>query len=125
MRTIAPCVYILASRRNGVLYIGVTSSLFDRVAIHKQDLIEGFTKRFGVHCLVYYEMHPTMPDAIRRETQMKKWKRAWKVRLIESVNPEWNDMFDETTGAILDFPTDTERRKDTNVDGRLRGHDGE
>jgi putative endonuclease len=125
MRTIAPCVYILASRRIGVLYIGVTSSLFDRVAIHKQDLIEGFTKRFGVHCLVYYEMHPTMPDAIRRETQMKKWKRAWKVRLIESVNPEWNDMFDETTGAILDFPTDTERRKETNVDSRLRGHDGE
>ena len=104
-----PCVYILASKPNGVLYIGVTSSLFDRVAIHKQDLVDSFTKRYGVHRLVYYEMHDTMEQAIRRESQLKKWKRAWKVRLIESINPEWCDLFDETTGAILDGPADRER----------------
>jgi len=84
-----PCVYILASKRNGILYVGVTSNLFERVNLHKQDLIEGFTKTYGVHMLVYYEMHQTMPDAIRREKQLKKWNRAWKVRLIEQMNPEW------------------------------------
>jgi putative endonuclease len=104
-----PCVYILASKPNGVLYIGVTSSLFDRVAIHKQDLVDGFTKRYGVHRLVYYEMHETMEQAIRRESQLKKWKRAWKVRLIQSMNPEWCDLFDEANGAILDGPADRER----------------
>src|SRR5919108_97846 len=104
-----PCVYILASKPNGVLYIGVTSSLFDRVAIHKQDLADGFTKRYGVHRLVYYERHDTMEQAIRRESQLKKWQRAWKVRLIESMNPEWCDLFDETTGAISDGPADRVR----------------
>ena len=88
-----PCVYILASRRNGVLYVGVTSDLFSRVNLHKQDLIEGFTKRYSVHRLVYYEMHKSMPEAIRREKQLKKWNRAWKVRLIEQVNPEWSDLW--------------------------------
>jgi putative endonuclease len=67
-----PCVYILASKRNGILYIGVTSNLADRVSLRKQDLIEGFTKRYGVHLLVYYEMHQTMPDAILREKQLKE-----------------------------------------------------
>jgi putative endonuclease len=95
-----PCVYILASKRDGVLYIGVTSDLANRVSLHKQDLIEGFTKRYGVHLLVYYEMHQTMPDAIRREKQLKKWNRAWKVRLIEQLNPEWRDLWLET-GEIL------------------------
>jgi len=91
-----PCVYILASKRNGILYVGVTSDISNRVNLHKQDLIEGFTKKYGVHLLVYYEMHHTMPDAIRREKQLKKWNRAWKVRLIEQLNPEWRDLWTET-----------------------------
>jgi putative endonuclease len=95
-----PCVYILASERDGVLYIGVTSNIANRVSLHKQDLIEGFTKRYGVHLLVYYEMHHTMPEAIRREKQLKKWDRAWKVRLIEQLNPEWRNLWTET-GEIL------------------------
>jgi len=104
-----PCVYILASKPNGVLYTGVTSSLRDRVAVHKQDLIEGFTKRYGIHRLVYYEMHDTMDEAILRETRVKKWPRAWKIRLIQGLNPEWTDLFDERTGAILDGPADCDR----------------
>jgi putative endonuclease len=104
-----PCVYILASDRNGTLYIGVTSELVDRVAVHKQDLISGFTKRYGVHRLVYYEMHPSMDEAIKREKQLKKWNRAWKVRLIEEMNPEWEDLFDEFWGAISDGPADVAR----------------
>ena len=104
-----PCVYILASRRIGTLYIGVTSDLFGRVVLHKQDLIEGFTKRYGVHRLVYYEMHDTMPAAILREKRLKKWNRAWKTRLIESMNPEWADLFDEFWGAINDGPADIDR----------------
>jgi putative endonuclease len=95
-----PCVYILASTRDGILYIGVTSNLAQRIALHKQDLVEGFTKRYGVHTLVYYETHETMSAAIRREKQLKKWNRAWKVRLIEQLNPEWNDLWLET-GEVL------------------------
>ena len=91
-----PCVYILASKRDGVPYVGVTSSLAQRIGLHKQDLIEGFTKKYGVHTLVYYEMHESMPDAIRREKQLKKWNRVWKVRLIEQLNPEWRDLWTET-----------------------------
>ncbi len=106
-----PCVYIMTSGRNGTLYTGVTSDLHDRVSMHKQDLIEGFTRKYGVHTLVYYEMHDTMEAAIRREKQIKEWKRAWKIRLIESLNPAWIDLFDERTGAILDGPADSERRR--------------
>lgn len=91
----SPCVYILASGRNGTLYIGVTSSLEDRASLHKKDLIEGVSKRYGVHHLVSYEMHATMTEAIRREKQLKKWNRAWKIRIIEQMNPEWLDLFDE------------------------------
>jgi putative endonuclease len=104
-----PCVYILASQRNGTLYTGVTSALFNRVGLHKQDLIEGFSKRYGVHRLVYYEIHRMMEDAILREKRIKKWNRAWKIRLIESMNPEWNDLFDEFWGEIKDGPADLER----------------
>jgi putative endonuclease len=104
-----PCVYILASKRNGTLYIGVTSDLFIRIGNHKQDLIEGFTKRYGVHRLAYYEMHQTMDSAIVREKRLKKWNRAWKLRLIESMNPEWDDLFDEFWGAINDGPADIAR----------------
>ena len=106
----SPCVYIMASRRNGTLYIGVTSDLHGRISEHKQDLFVGFTKRYSVHHLVYYEMHETMPAAILREKQIKEWKRAWKIRLIESMNPEWIDLFNEQTGELLDGPADTARR---------------
>ncbi len=97
-----PCVYILASKRDGVLYVGVTSDLHGRMAQHDQGLLEGFSKRYGVKLLVYFEFHQTMDDAIRREKQLKDWKRAWKVRLIESMNPEWHSLFDPNTGAIED-----------------------
>jgi putative endonuclease len=106
----SPCVYILAIRRNGTLYIGVTSDLFQRIALHKQDLIEGFTKKYRVHRLVFYETHPTMETAILREKPLKEWRRSWKIRLIESMNPEWVDLFDEKTGEILDGPADRSRR---------------
>jgi len=106
-----PCVYILASGRNGTLYIGVTSDLVGRMSLHIQNLLPGFTAKYRVHHLVYYEMHATMEAAIAREKQLKKWNRAWKVRLIESVNPEWIDLFDRNHVAIPDLPGDIERRK--------------
>ena len=90
-----PCVYILASRRHGTLYIGVTSDLARRVFEHKTGAVEGFTKRYGVHLLVYAEFHETMPAAILREKQLKAWKRTWKLRLIEEGNPDWRDLYGE------------------------------
>ncbi len=105
-----PCGYIMTSGRNGSLYTGVTSDLHDRVSVHKQDLIEGFISKYCVHKLVYYEMHDTMEAAIRREKQIKEWKRAWKIRLVETMNPEWIDLFDERTGAVLDAPAGLARR---------------
>ena len=89
------CVYLLASKRNGTLYVGVTSNLSQRVWQHKDDLVEGFTKRYGVHTLVWYEMHETMETAISREKTIKGWKRAWKIALIEGSNPEWCDLYKE------------------------------
>jgi putative endonuclease len=89
-----PAVYILASRRNGTLYIGVTSDLQKRTWEHKNDLVEGFTTRYGVHRLVYYELHDEMASAIRREKQIKKWNRAWKLNLIEGENPDWDDLWE-------------------------------
>ena len=94
------CVYIVASGVNGTLYIGVTGDVLDRVCIHKQDLVDGFTKRHGVHRLVYYETHETFKAAIRREKQLKKWRRLWKIRLIEQMNPQWDDLFDELWGIV-------------------------
>ena len=88
-----PCVYILASRRNGTLYVGVTSNLPERVWQHRNDLVEGFTSRYGVHDLVWFEVHETMESAIGREKAIKEWKRAWKVKLIEEMNPYWRDLF--------------------------------
>lgn len=90
-----PCVYILASKRNGTLYVGVTSNLVKRAWEHREQLVEGFTRRYGVHELVYYEMHDDMISAITREKQIKKWNRAWKLRLIEERNPEWRDLWSE------------------------------
>ncbi len=93
-----PCVYMLASRRNGTLYIGVTSDLVKRVWEHRNDLAEGFTKRYGVHTLVWYELHEEMPSAIAREKAMKEWKRRWKLDLIERDNPEWRDLYENVLG---------------------------
>lgn len=89
-----PAVYILASKRNGTLYIGVTSNLIKRAWEHKNDLVAGFTKRYSVHRLVYYELHESMESAINREKQMKKWNRAWKLELIEKRNPDWKDLWE-------------------------------
>ena len=89
-----PRVYMLSSQRNGTLYIGVTSDLIKRVWEHKQDFVEGFTKKYGVHDLVWYEQHEDMPTAIVREKTLKEWKRAWKLELIEKMNPEWKDLYD-------------------------------
>lgn len=89
-----PAVYILASKRNGTLYIGVTSNLQKRGWEHKNDVIEGFTKRYRVHQLVYYELHADMPSAITREKQIKKWNRSWKLELIERQNPGWKDLWE-------------------------------
>ncbi len=86
-------VYIMASRRNGTLYIGVTSNLVQRVWNHKQGLVEGFTSKYCVKMLVYFEPHETAESAITREKQLKKWERAWKIRLIEESNPEWRDLY--------------------------------
>ena len=89
-----PAVYILASQRNGTLYIGVTSDLVQRIWQHKQGQVEGFTKKYNVHLLVYYEYHEDMDSAIRREKQMKEWKRDWKLQLIEKHNPDWSDLYE-------------------------------
>ena len=88
-----PAVYILASKRNGTLYIGVTSELVKRVWEHKNNIVEGFTKRYNVHRLVWYELHESMELAITREKQLKNWKRKWKLELIESNNPDWQDLY--------------------------------
>jgi putative endonuclease len=90
-----PCVYILASQRNGTLYVGVTSDLVKRIREHKNDATEGFTKEYAVHILAYYELHEDMAVAITREKQIKKWNRAWKIELIESTNPDWRDLWEE------------------------------
>jgi putative endonuclease len=88
-------VYILASRRNGTLYVGVTSNLPKRAWEHRESVVDGFTKEYGVKNLVWYEMHDNAESAITREKRLKKWNRAWKVRLIEERNPEWKDRFGE------------------------------
>lgn len=90
-----PCVYLLASKRNGTLYIGVTSSLVKRVWEHKQHVVAGFTRKYKVNQLVWYEVHETMESAIRREKAIKNWKRAWKIQLIESTNPQWHDLYED------------------------------
>ena len=93
-----PCVYILASKKDGVLYIGVTSDLVKRSWEHKNNIVEGFTEKYNVHRLVWYETHETMFTAIQREKQLKKWNRDWKIKLIEKENPEWCDLYAEILG---------------------------
>ena len=90
-----PAVYILTSKRNGTLYTGVTSDLIKRVWEHKNDAIEGFTKSYAVHQLVWYELHSGMESAIAREKAIKEWKRQWKLELIECKNPSWRDLYEE------------------------------
>jgi putative endonuclease len=90
-----PCVYLLASKRNGTLYLGVTSNLVQRVWQHKNDLAEGFTRRYRIHMLVWYEQCESMQTAIAREKAIKEWKRVWKIRLIEMTNPQWRDLYED------------------------------
>jgi putative endonuclease len=90
-----PCVYILANKRKGTLYVGVTSDLNRRVWEHKTGAVEGFTKRYNAHLLVYVEFHATMEAAILREKRIKTWRRAWKMMLIEKTNPTWRDLYNE------------------------------
>ena len=88
-----PAVYILASARNGTLYIGVTSDLVKRIWEHKNNLVEGFTKRYNVRYLVWYELYENMDSAIEWEKRLKEWKRAWKLNMIVKSNPNWNDLY--------------------------------
>jgi putative endonuclease len=90
-----PAVYILASKSNGTLYVGVTARLWSRVAEHKSASVLGFTQKYGLKYLVWYEHHHVMEGAIRREKQIKKWNRQWKLELIEKFNPAWKDLHDE------------------------------
>jgi putative endonuclease len=99
MREKGGCVYILASGLGGTLYIGVTNNLIGRVMQHKAGIIQGFTKKYRVVRLVYYEVFDRIEAAILREKQMKKWSRAWKVRLIEEGNPNWTDLYPQIAGT--------------------------
>ena len=91
--------YILASERNGTLYVGVTSDLIKRIWEHKNNQVEGFTKKYSVHTLVYYEIHSTFENAVIREKKLKVWRRKWKLSLIEKENPHWKDLFPSLTGS--------------------------
>jgi putative endonuclease len=91
----SPAVYILASKRNGTLYTGVTSNMLARIHQHRHGMVRGFTSRYGVKLLVWFEQHATMAGAITREKRIKKWNRAWKLELIEENNPEWRDLAED------------------------------
>jgi len=93
-------VYMLASRRNGTLYVGVSNDVLRRTWEHKNNLVDGFTKKYGVHMLVWYETYDDINVAIAREKQLKKWNRAWKIRMIEKSNSGWNDLYDRLTGKV-------------------------
>jgi putative endonuclease len=88
-------VYILASRRNGTLYIGMTDNLARRIWEHRSEIVPGFTKKYGIKTLVWYELHESRENAFQRERQLKKWNRAWKLELIERLNPDWRDLTDD------------------------------
>jgi putative endonuclease len=93
-----PTVYILASHKNGTLYTGVTSNPIQRIWQHRNDCAPGFSQHYGIHSLVYYEVHQDMLSAIVREKQIKKWRREWKLKLIEGRNPRWVDLWGELVG---------------------------
>jgi putative endonuclease len=97
----SPTVYLLASQRNGTLYTGVTSNLLARIQQHRDGVVRGFTRKYGVKLLVWFEQHPTMESAITREKRIKKWNRAWKLELIEAGNPEWRDLAEDFGLASL------------------------
>ena len=110
-RVFQPAVYLLASRRNGTLYTGVTSDLPGRIHQHRSGLIAGFTRQYGVKMLVWFELHDTMDSAIIRERRIKKWNRSWKLQLIEATNPDWWDLAEELGFDSLDrarFPLSRE-----------------
>lgn len=88
-----PAVYILATRPYGTLYVGVTSDLIQRIWQHRNDAVEGFTRRYGVHRLVHFEQYHSMVEAIDREKELKKWRRTWKIALVEKTNPDWRDLW--------------------------------
>jgi putative endonuclease len=90
-----PAVYILASKPNGTLYVGVTSDLASRIQAHRSGAVEGFTRTYGIDSLVYVELHESMYDAIQREKRIKRWNRAWKIRLVEKANPTWSDLAEQ------------------------------
>jgi putative endonuclease len=96
-----PTVYILASKRNGTLYTGVTSNLLARIQQHREGQVRGFTRKHGIELLVWFEQHPTMESAITREKRIKKWNRAWKMELIETGNPDWRDLAEDLGFAPL------------------------
>ena len=89
---VQPAVYILASKRKGTLYVGVTSNLSQRITQHKEDQVPGFSNKYCTHILVWYEFHETMLSAIETEKRIKKWKRQWKIDIIEKINPKWEDL---------------------------------
>ncbi|HDZ55246.1 MAG TPA: GIY-YIG nuclease family protein [Pseudomonas xinjiangensis] len=93
-----PAVYLLASKRSGTLYVGVTSNLVQRVWQHREGEVEGFTYRYGVKTLVWYELHDSMAGAIAREKALKRWNRDWKLRMIEEANPQWRDLWFDIVG---------------------------
>ncbi len=97
----APTVYLLASQRNGTLYTGVTSNLVARIHQHRQGLVPGFARQYGLKLLVWFEQHPTMDSAITREKRIKKWNRAWKLELIEATNSDWRDLAEDFGFAAL------------------------
>src|SRR5262245_25895207 len=105
-----PAVYIMASGRNGTLYVGVTSDLVARTWQHRNHVVDGFTKKHAIEVLVWYELHGTMEFAIAREKQIKKWNRAWKIELIEKMNPYWHDLWPDITGEakVAGFPRSRE-----------------
>jgi putative endonuclease len=91
----SPAVYMIASSRYGMIYVGVTSALYNRICDHKNGTFDGFSKNHGLCLLVWYEHHPTMASAIHREKRLKKWRRSWKLNVINTFNPEWRDLHDE------------------------------
>ncbi len=97
-----PAIYLITSQRNGTLYLGVTSNLLKRVTEHQNEVADGFSKKYGIHKLVYFEFQPDMPSAICREKQIKKWRRQWKIGLIEKYNPDWDDLLPLLAGTTDD-----------------------
>ena len=111
-----PAVYIIASGPRGIIYVGVTSALWNRVATHKDGGVEGFSSRHHIDNLVWYEHHASMDAAIKREKQIKKWNRDWKIRMIEKFNPAWIDLHDDIDPSVCHV--------EEKLDSRLRGNDG-